>query len=145
MIRAQPCPRDFACFLVNGVRHDRKCVHIQPDARTLNNHRRPPDLQMWLYQRECSPTPATHESFCSTRPSASASPHTNLFNDGQVIGVCSHDVLGAGSGSLALIPAAQLGLAPRRLASRVGAAGWEWLKRGLQSRKLVCPPATHVH
>src|ERR1700730_6682273 len=31
---------------------------------------------MWLYQRECSPTPATHESFCSTRPSASASPHT---------------------------------------------------------------------
>jgi hypothetical protein len=21
----------------------------------------PPDLQMWLYQRECSPTPATHE------------------------------------------------------------------------------------
>jgi NADPH-dependent ferric siderophore reductase len=48
----------------------------KPDTRTLNNHRRPPDLQMWLYQRECSPTPATHESFCSTRPSASASPHT---------------------------------------------------------------------
>lgn len=37
------------------------------------------------------------------------------------------------------------GLALRRLASRAGAAGWEWLKRGLQSRKLVCPPATHVH
>jgi hypothetical protein len=37
------------------------------------------------------------------------------------------------------------GLALRRLASRVGAAGWEWLKRGLQSRKLLCPPATHVH
>ena len=70
--------------------------------------------------------------------------HTNLFNDGQVIRVCSHDVLGAGSGSLALIPAAQLGSALRRLVSRVGAAGWEWLKRGLQSRKLVCPPATHV-
>jgi hypothetical protein len=64
---------------------------------------------MWLYQRECSPTPATHESFCSTRPSASASPHTNLFNNGQVIGVCSPDFLGAGSGSLALIPAARLG------------------------------------
>jgi|KBSSwiStaDraftv2_1062776.scaffolds.fasta_scaffold20641_13 hypothetical protein len=31
---------------------------------------------MWLCQRECSPTPTTHESFCSTRPSASASPHT---------------------------------------------------------------------
>ena len=29
---------------------------------------------MWLYQRECSPTPATHESFCSTRPSASLAP-----------------------------------------------------------------------
>src|SRR6267154_1918730 len=57
------------------MRDDRKCVHVQPNARTLNNHRRPPDLQMWLYQRECSPTPATHESFCSTRPSASASPH----------------------------------------------------------------------
>lgn len=64
---------------------------------------------MWLCQRECSPTPVTHESICSVRPSASASPHTNLFNDGQVIGVCSHDVLGAGSGSLALIPAALLG------------------------------------
>src|SRR5262249_8228564 len=36
------------------------------------------------------------------------------------------------------------GLALRRLASRVGAVGREWLKRGLQSRKLVCPPATHV-
>ena len=38
--------------------------------------RRAADLQMWLYQRECLPTPATHESFCSERPSASASPHT---------------------------------------------------------------------
>src|SRR4029077_17398510 len=51
-------------------------MHVQPHARTLNIHRRPPDLQMWLCQRECSPTPTTHESFCSTRPSASASPHT---------------------------------------------------------------------
>jgi hypothetical protein len=57
---------------------------------------------MWLYQRECSPTPATHEPICSTRPSASASPHTNLFNSPQVIGVCSPDFPGAGSGSLAL-------------------------------------------
>ena len=76
VIRAQPCPGDFSCFLINRVRHDRKCVHVQPDARTLNNHRRPPDLQMWLYQRECSPMPATHESFCSARPSASAGLHT---------------------------------------------------------------------
>lgn len=81
MIRAQPCPRDFACFLIHGVRDHRKRVHVQPDTRTLNNHRRPPDLQMWLYQRECSPTPATHESFCSTRPSASASPHTVYADD----------------------------------------------------------------
>jgi hypothetical protein len=35
--------------------HYRKRMHVQPNARTLNNHRRPPDLQMWLYQRECSP------------------------------------------------------------------------------------------
>ena len=70
MIRAQPCPGDLACLLIDGVRHHRKRVHIQPDTRTLNNHRRPPNLQMWLYQRECSPTPATHESFCSMRPSA---------------------------------------------------------------------------
>jgi len=76
VIRAQPCPGDFSCFLIDGVRDDRKCVHVQSDTRTLNNDRRPPDLQMWLYQRECSPTPATHESFCSMRPSASASPHT---------------------------------------------------------------------
>src|SRR6185503_4734903 len=69
VIRAQPCPGDLACLLIDGVRHHRKRVHIQPDTRTLNNHRRPPNLQMWLYQRECSPTPATHESFCSTRPS----------------------------------------------------------------------------
>ena len=45
-------------------------------ARTLNNHRRPPNLQLWYCQRECSPIPVTHESFCSPRPSASASPHT---------------------------------------------------------------------
>src|SRR4029453_15717295 len=76
IIRAQPRPSDLACFLVNGVRNHRKRMHVQPDTRTLNNHRRPPDLQMWLCQRECSPTPTTHESFCSTRPSASASPHT---------------------------------------------------------------------
>jgi len=36
---------------------------------------------MLLYQRECSPTPATHESFCSTRPSASASPYTVYSRD----------------------------------------------------------------
>jgi hypothetical protein len=35
--------------------------------------------------------------------------HTNLFNMGQGIGVCSPDFLGAGSGSLALIPAARSG------------------------------------
>ena len=74
MIRAQSRPDDLACLLVNGVRDDRKRMHIQPNTRTLNNHRRPPDLQMWLYQRECSPTPATQESFCSTRPSASLAP-----------------------------------------------------------------------
>ena len=76
MSRTQPRPRDLAGFLVDGMRHDRKRMHVQPNTRTLNNHRRPPDLQMWLCQRECSPTPVTHESFCSARPSASASPHT---------------------------------------------------------------------
>jgi hypothetical protein len=40
---------------------------------------------------------------------ARVSLNTNLFNNGQVIRVCSPDHLGAGSGSLALIPAAQLG------------------------------------
>jgi hypothetical protein len=42
MIRAQPCPRDFSRFLINGVRDDRKCMHVQSDTRALNNHRRPP-------------------------------------------------------------------------------------------------------
>jgi len=28
VIWAQPCPRDFACFLVNGMRHDRKRMHV---------------------------------------------------------------------------------------------------------------------
>jgi hypothetical protein len=72
VIRTQPCPIDLARFLVNGVRHHRKRMHVQPNTRTLNTHRRPPDLQILHYQRECSPTPATHESFCSMRPSASA-------------------------------------------------------------------------
>jgi hypothetical protein len=76
VVWTQSRSRDLACFLVNGVRDDRKRVHVQPDTRTLNNHRRPPDLQMWLCQRECSPTLTTHESFCSPRPSASAGLHT---------------------------------------------------------------------
>ena len=28
VIRAQPCPRDFACFLINSVRDNRKRVHV---------------------------------------------------------------------------------------------------------------------
>jgi hypothetical protein len=32
VIRAQPRPGDFACFLIDGMRHDRKCVHIQSNA-----------------------------------------------------------------------------------------------------------------
>jgi hypothetical protein len=46
VVRAQPCPSDLACLLVNGVRHHRKRVHVQPDTRTLNNHRRPPDAKI---------------------------------------------------------------------------------------------------
>lgn len=69
VVRTQPCPSNLARLLVNAMRDNRKRMHVQPDTRTLNHHRRPPDLQMWHYQRECSPTPATHESFCSTRPS----------------------------------------------------------------------------
>ena len=38
---------------------------------------------MWYCQRECSPTSATHESFCSTRPSASASPHIVYINNNE--------------------------------------------------------------
>lgn len=55
MIRAQPCPLDTPCFLIHGMRNHRKCVHIQPDTRTVETHRRPPDLQLWLYRSECSP------------------------------------------------------------------------------------------
>ena len=28
VIRAQPCTGDFACFFINGVRDDRKRMHI---------------------------------------------------------------------------------------------------------------------
>jgi prolyl oligopeptidase PreP (S9A serine peptidase family) len=28
VIRAQPCPGDLACFLINSVRHHRKRVHV---------------------------------------------------------------------------------------------------------------------
>lgn len=41
------------------MRDNRKRMDVQPDARTLSNHRRPPDLQMCFQLRECSPTPAT--------------------------------------------------------------------------------------
>jgi hypothetical protein len=41
--------------------------------------------------------------------SEAPAPHTNLFNSPQVIGVCSPGRSGAGSGSLALIPAARSG------------------------------------
>ncbi|ETZ38619.1 hypothetical protein L842_5987 [Mycobacterium intracellulare MIN_052511_1280] len=30
-------------------------MHIQPNTRTVETHRRPPDLQLWLYRSECSP------------------------------------------------------------------------------------------
>src|SRR4029453_4120186 len=84
-------------------------MHVQPDTRTLKTHRRPPDLQCGSTPASLQPAPAIHEPICSTRPSASASPHTNLFNNGQVIGVCSPDFPGAGAGLLALIPAALRG------------------------------------
>lgn len=61
-----------------------------------------------------------------------------------MIGVCSPDLRGAGSGSLALIPAAQSGWLLDGLRPGPGPHGWEWLKRGLQSRKLVCPPGLHI-
>jgi hypothetical protein len=78
VLRAQPRPIHPTCFLINSMCNYRKGVHVQPDTRTVNNHRRPPDLQMWLYRASVHPPQATHESFCSTRPSASASLHTRL-------------------------------------------------------------------
>ena len=42
-------------FLIDGMGNHRKRMHIQPDTRTVGTHRRPPDLQLWLYRSECSP------------------------------------------------------------------------------------------
>ena len=87
-----------------GIDHDepdqspprQQCQQEQP--RPIFAHhgaprrrRRAADLQMWLYQRECSPTPATHESFCSTRPSASLAPPIYTTSGGRVGGYFSTD------------------------------------------------------
>ena len=56
---------------------------------------------MWLYHRECSPHAGNPRIVLQHEAFASASPYTNLSNSGQVIGVCSPDFPGAGSGSLA--------------------------------------------
>jgi len=55
VIGTQPCPLDATRFLIDSMRNHRKRMHVQPDARTVETHRRPPCLQMWLYRSECSP------------------------------------------------------------------------------------------
>ncbi|MDT5133357.1 MAG: hypothetical protein QOF88_2187 [Mycobacterium sp.] len=81
------CTTDLERRLEDDIRESQNFVSEM--TRRYDGHLQVRIKVVWLYQRECSPTPATHESICSTRPSASASPHTNLFNRGQVIGVCS--------------------------------------------------------
>ena len=54
VIGTQTRPRDLTRFLIDSMRNHRKRMHIQPDTRTVETHRRPPDLQLWLYQCECS-------------------------------------------------------------------------------------------
>src|SRR5215469_9667029 len=55
VIGTQSCPLDMTRFLIDGMRDYRKRMHIQPNTRTVETHRRPPDLQLWLYRSECSP------------------------------------------------------------------------------------------
>ena len=95
---------------------------------------------MWLYPGECSPATCNPRTFCSTRPSASRSPPYQLVEFLQGIAVCSHDHLAPIRDRSLHTCRPSPGLTSRRLAARVGAPGVEWLKRGLQSRKLVCPP-----
>ena len=59
VIGTQPCPFHLTRFLIDGMRNHRKCMHIQPDTRTVETHRRP-DLQLWLYQCECSLDTGNH-------------------------------------------------------------------------------------
>src|SRR6476620_8283749 len=51
-------------------------MHVQPDTRTVETHRRPPDLQMWLYQCECSLDTGNPRPIAAPRPSASSRLHT---------------------------------------------------------------------
>jgi hypothetical protein len=60
VIGAQPRPFDVTGFLIDGMRNHRKRMHIQPNTRTVETHRRPPDLQMWLYPASVHPPKATH-------------------------------------------------------------------------------------
>jgi len=84
VVRTQPCPSDLACFLLDAMRDNRKRMHVQPDTRTLNNHRRPPDLQMWLYQRVSSAIEITAER--RAWRSCSSKEYSEFIGDVDMIG-----------------------------------------------------------
>jgi hypothetical protein len=53
-------------------------VNRQLRAGAPNRHAAAPDLQIWLDQRECSSTPAAHESVLQHKASASSQPQYRL-------------------------------------------------------------------
>src|ERR1700741_5109363 len=63
------------------MRNYRKRMHIQPDTRTVETHRRPPDLQMWLYRSECSPASSNPRPFATRGLRPRVSLHT-VYSDG---------------------------------------------------------------
>ncbi len=57
---AQHVPAHATRFLIDGMREHRKRTHVQPDTRSVETHRRRPDLQLWLYPASAHPLKATH-------------------------------------------------------------------------------------
>jgi hypothetical protein len=78
VIRTQPRPLDPTCLFIDGMRKHRKRMHIQPNTRTVETHRRPPDLQLWLYRCECSPAIGNPRPIAARGLRPRVSLHTNL-------------------------------------------------------------------
>jgi hypothetical protein len=76
VIGTQSCPLDATCFFIECMRNHRKRMHVQSHTRTVETHRSPPDLQLWLYWCECSLVTGNPRPIAAPRPSASSRPHT---------------------------------------------------------------------
>ncbi|GFG99567.1 hypothetical protein MHIP_00510 [Mycolicibacterium hippocampi] len=76
VIGTQSRPLDPTRLFIKCMRNHRKRMHVQPDTRTVETHRRPPDLQLWLYQCECSLVTGNPRPIAARGLRPRVSPHT---------------------------------------------------------------------